>query len=283
MNNKSIHDIFPDGWLNLADGKDFLKVRTKYGIIMLALEQKSLNEIVEEVAFFSVAEMTDLPKDFEDLEKMTGFKAVEAEDAIIAIDDEDFTKEVQIVTRETAKYIRANLPEMLDKAVWSFIQESLLAAVFKRIDEGFFNFEITQLEAFKKLTNEQFNDLRKRMNISKSAGAEAYWTKDKKQELLELYEKLLPVARTAKQTYRRIQNFEGWKHIIAEEYPDLPEKIIEGLPGTGKDGEPNFLVLTYASSLFNNASVTYMVKKISEAKTLREPQEQALKIPDVES
>lgn len=272
MDGRSLHDLFPDGWLKLADGKDFLKVRTRYGIIMLALDQKSLDEIVDEAAFFSVAEMTDLPQTFDDVERMTGLQPVEDSDVIIDIDDKDFTKEVQTVARETASYIRAKLPEMLDEAVWSFIQESLLAAVFKRIDAGFFNFKVTELDAFRKLTTEQVNNLRERMNISKSSGAELYWSDDMKLELLDVYEKLLPMTRAAKQSYRRLRDVEGWKRIIAEEYPELPKKIIEGLPKTGKDGEPNFLVLTYASSLFDEASVSYMVKKISEAKALREPQ-----------
>jgi len=164
-----------------------------------------------------------------------------------------------------AKYFTDNLEQVVADAIRYLFIEAVYKCSSSETEKGFCIAGKPEEDVFDDLLKYRFDEEKKRIKVQPKTHWKLYWTRSKRQELLEQYNELLPPTREAKKTYRKLSE-KGRKkssRIIKEELPDLPDALIDEI---SEIISPKNTVLNYLSTKFNSARPNYMFTMLDQAR-----------------
>lgn len=108
----------------------------------------------------------------------------------------------------SAKYFAENLEQVVAEAIRYLFIEAVYKCSSSETEKGFCIVDKPEEDVFDDLLNYRFDEEKKRIKVQPKPPAKLYWTRSKRQELLEQYNELLPLTRRAKAIYRKLSAME---------------------------------------------------------------------------
>lgn len=164
-----------------------------------------------------------------------------------------------------AKYFAENLEQVVADAIRYLFIEAVYKCSSSETEKGFCIAGKPEEDVFDDLLKYRFDEEKKRIKVQPKTHRKLYWTRSKRQELLEQYNELLPPTREAKKSYRKLSEGARKKsfRIIKEEFPDLPDALINGI---SEVISPKNIVLNYLATKFDGARPNYMFTMLIQAR-----------------
>jgi hypothetical protein len=259
----------PNGWYKLADGRKVFRAKTVYGTIMYYLDERTIKELFFDGFFLFLAKIDEIPTTWEEIEEVTGMDRSKYLDVEIELENEDIFKESEHLIEIASKYHSDNIEAMISDALGGYFAESLFKALLERAGKGHFILKTTEIEVFKQIWRIQEADTKERINPKKASGRDKYWTPAKCHELVEKYERLLSVVKEARRAYKSLEWIKeetNRRKTVKEQYPDLPDQILERFEMEGQRISPQYLTLGYLSPHFEGRSEEAMITVINDTR-----------------
>lgn len=259
----------PNGWYEQADDRRVFRAKTVYGTIMYHLNDRAIKELFFDGIFLFLAKIDEIPTTWEEIEEVTGLNRSKYLDVEINLKNDDILKETEQLITVASKYHSDNIEAMISEALGGYFAESLFKALLERSGKGHFVLKTTEIEIFKQIWKIQETATKERLNPKKASGGDTYWTTERRRELVKKYERLLPVVREARRAYKSLEWMKeeaDRRTIIKDQYPNLPDQILERFESKGQRISPQHSTLEYLSPYFDERSVEAMITVINDTR-----------------